>query len=287
MRLRILISLARWAASSGVRAEDPAFPGFLAERGERFFNATHGGDWSCATAIAVTGKAIQALAPAANPTRFANPAKAEKWFRRNCNDVLSRPYTAAGPRGTTPRARAGDGRLRSRRASLESAPHARAPRGRRAADPDGRMRPGSGRTRCPRGARVRRARAARDVRARRRRVGGHPWRRDPAPRSATESRRQRHSLRACGWTRPGVASCRRRHVRAARRGRRARACSLGSCSRLRPLLPRFADERERGRARPVDRKADRRAARRRAFSEAPARRGLEVRVRFAAVAAPG
>jgi hypothetical protein len=41
----------------------------------------------------VTGKAIEPLAPAANPKRFTNPAKVEKWFRRNCNDVLDRACT--------------------------------------------------------------------------------------------------------------------------------------------------------------------------------------------------
>ena len=36
-----------------------------------------------------------ALAPAFNPERFTDPAKSEKWFRRNCNDVLARECTAA------------------------------------------------------------------------------------------------------------------------------------------------------------------------------------------------
>ncbi|MGE3163031.1 MAG: DUF1924 domain-containing protein, partial [Burkholderiales bacterium] len=33
--------------------------------------------------------------PAANPERFTAEAKTEKWFRRNCNDVLGRACTAA------------------------------------------------------------------------------------------------------------------------------------------------------------------------------------------------
>ena len=37
---------------------------------------------------------IAPLAPAFNPERFSDPAKVEKWFRRNCNDVLSRECTA-------------------------------------------------------------------------------------------------------------------------------------------------------------------------------------------------
>ncbi|MBX9935628.1 MAG: DUF1924 domain-containing protein, partial [Burkholderiaceae bacterium] len=42
-----------------------------------------------------TGKTIAPLAPAFNPERFTDTAKADKWFRRNCKDVLSRECTAA------------------------------------------------------------------------------------------------------------------------------------------------------------------------------------------------
>lgn len=79
------------------------FAGFSAERGRAFFTAQHGNDWSCATCHgerpaatgkhARTGKAIAPLAPAANPARFADEARTEKWFRRNCNDVLGRTCT--------------------------------------------------------------------------------------------------------------------------------------------------------------------------------------------------
>ncbi len=85
--------------------EDPAFRGASPERGRRFFLAKHGNDWSCASCHtsdptasgrhAVTGRRLEPLAPAANPSRFADPAKAEKWFRRNCRDVLDRECTAA------------------------------------------------------------------------------------------------------------------------------------------------------------------------------------------------
>lgn len=44
---------------------------------------------------ATTGKAIAALAPKANAERFTDAAKAEKWFRRNCNDVVGRACTAS------------------------------------------------------------------------------------------------------------------------------------------------------------------------------------------------
>lgn len=85
------------------RAADAAFQGFSAQRGEAFYRARHG-DWSCATCHtdqpasggrhAVTQKAILPLAPLANPERFADPHKVEKWFKRNCNDVLNRACTA-------------------------------------------------------------------------------------------------------------------------------------------------------------------------------------------------
>ncbi len=92
------------ALAAEARGADPAFAGFSAERGARFYREKHGGDWSCATCHGsspvavgehvVTGRRIEPLAPAANPERFTRPAKVEKWFRRNCNDVLKRPCTA-------------------------------------------------------------------------------------------------------------------------------------------------------------------------------------------------
>ena len=85
-------------------AQPPGFQGFSAIRGEQFFKSTHGNDWSCATCHtqnpagmgkhARTGKAIQPLAPSANAKRFTDPAKFEKWFKRNCNDVVDRACTA-------------------------------------------------------------------------------------------------------------------------------------------------------------------------------------------------
>lgn len=40
------------------------------------------------------GKRIEPLAPAANPQRFTDATKVEKWFRRNCQDVLQRECSA-------------------------------------------------------------------------------------------------------------------------------------------------------------------------------------------------
>ena len=89
--------LSRYTGQAGV----PASPA----RGERFFSAKHGREWSCASCHgappvstgkhAATGKPISALAPAVDAQRFADAAKTEKWFRRNCNDVLGRECSAA------------------------------------------------------------------------------------------------------------------------------------------------------------------------------------------------
>jgi mono/diheme cytochrome c family protein len=42
-----------------------------------------------------TGKPIKPLAPSANPARLSDAADTEKWFRRNCRDVLGRECSAA------------------------------------------------------------------------------------------------------------------------------------------------------------------------------------------------
>jgi len=78
----------------------PGFQGFSAAHGESFFKTTHGGEWSCSSCHtdnpaapgkhAKTGKVIDPLAPSANAERFTSPKKMEKWFKRNCNDVLNR-----------------------------------------------------------------------------------------------------------------------------------------------------------------------------------------------------
>jgi hypothetical protein len=81
----------------------PAFSGFSAARGEQAFTNTHGSEWSCSSCHgapptgtgkhAKTGRSIAPLAPSADAQRFSDPAKVEKWFRRNCNDVMGRECT--------------------------------------------------------------------------------------------------------------------------------------------------------------------------------------------------
>jgi mono/diheme cytochrome c family protein len=87
--------LTQYSARAGMPAE-PA-------RGQQLFSTRHGKEWSCASCHgatpvqagkhASTGKSIGALAPAFNPERFTDQTKVEKWFRRNCNDVLGRECT--------------------------------------------------------------------------------------------------------------------------------------------------------------------------------------------------
>lgn len=43
----------------------------------------------------VTDKRIAPFSPAANPERFTSAAKVEKWFKRNCTEVMGRECTAA------------------------------------------------------------------------------------------------------------------------------------------------------------------------------------------------
>ncbi|MDL5034689.1 DUF1924 domain-containing protein [Pelomonas sp. APW6] len=76
-----------------------------AERGQAFFTRSHGGEWSCASCHgerptgagrhAVTGKALDPLAPAFNPRAFTDERRVEKWLRRNCQDVARRECTPA------------------------------------------------------------------------------------------------------------------------------------------------------------------------------------------------
>jgi hypothetical protein len=86
------------------RQNSASFAGFSAQRGEVFFNSTHGQEWSCSSCHtkdpsaagkhAKTDKPIKPMAPAANGERFTSPAKVAKWFKRNCNDVVGRVCTA-------------------------------------------------------------------------------------------------------------------------------------------------------------------------------------------------
>lgn len=77
----------------------------IPDRGQQLFTNRHGREWSCSSCHgavptqagkhASTGKPIAPLAPAFNSERLVDAAKTEKWFRRNCNDVLGRECSPA------------------------------------------------------------------------------------------------------------------------------------------------------------------------------------------------
>lgn len=117
------ITLLLLASASSVFAETPAslVSGYAAEaskvtpeftpsvqRGQVFFtkewgvsqkmpNCTvcHGKNLKVDGKHVVTGRRIAPLSPAANPERFTGSKKVEKWFKRNCTEVVGRECTDA------------------------------------------------------------------------------------------------------------------------------------------------------------------------------------------------
>ncbi len=94
--------MAHYAQAAGVPVS-----GLSATRGAALYRTEHPGrngqPMSCASCHTASpkqagqtrvGKRIEPLAPAANPQRFTDAAKVEKWFRRNCQDVLQRECSA-------------------------------------------------------------------------------------------------------------------------------------------------------------------------------------------------
>ena len=94
------------AHAAAAKAADPAFSGFSAARGEKLqvtrfaggkaetpsCTSCHG-DSPRSAGRTLAGKSIDALAVSVSPTRYTDPAKVEKWFKRNCHDVLGRECT--------------------------------------------------------------------------------------------------------------------------------------------------------------------------------------------------
>ena len=89
------------------KKEQPGFAAFSAERGAAFYKATHqGGKPGTASCTSCHGasphdrgktkaaKEIDPMAVSKVPARYTDPDNVEKWFRRNCADVLGRPCTA-------------------------------------------------------------------------------------------------------------------------------------------------------------------------------------------------
>lgn len=85
---------------------DTSFTDFSADKGRDFFQGKHTGgkaDSPSCTSCHTTnlkqpgksraGKEIAPMAASVNPKRFTDPADVEKWFTRNCPDVLGRECT--------------------------------------------------------------------------------------------------------------------------------------------------------------------------------------------------
>lgn len=93
--------------ASAAKAADPAFAGFSAVRGKALYlqaftggkpdttscTSCHGSD-PRAPGRTPTGKTIEPVALSASPTRYTDPAKVEKWFKRNCTEVMGRECSA-------------------------------------------------------------------------------------------------------------------------------------------------------------------------------------------------
>jgi cytochrome b len=91
---------------SQARLANPAFAGFSAEAGQRLHvtpfgvDAQAGSCSSCHTpdprrsGRTPAGKVVEPLSPQVNPARLTDRREVEKWFTRNCKQVLGRACTA-------------------------------------------------------------------------------------------------------------------------------------------------------------------------------------------------
>lgn len=86
------------------KQENAAFKDFTVAAGQKLYSTVGPNQLSCASCHtdspkaagkhAKTNKAIDPIAPSANPKRFTDAAQVEKWFKRNCNDALGRACSA-------------------------------------------------------------------------------------------------------------------------------------------------------------------------------------------------
>lgn len=95
------------AYAAAAKAANPAFAGFSAARGKTLHTQSFGlgkPDTPACTSChgndprgpgrTPAGKTVEAMALSVTPTRYVDPAKVEKWFKRNCNEVLGRECNA-------------------------------------------------------------------------------------------------------------------------------------------------------------------------------------------------
>lgn len=98
----VLVAMSGFTLPSVLFAADPAAgkAGWTKEYAQsdgsaaRSCTSCHGRDLTQPGRQANTGKVIEPLAPSVNPQRLTDPAKIEKWLRRNCRWTLGRECTA-------------------------------------------------------------------------------------------------------------------------------------------------------------------------------------------------
>jgi hypothetical protein len=89
--------------AAAAKAADAGFSGFSATRGETLYRTKHASGkpdspacTSChgpdarSAGRTRTGKAIEPMAVSVSPDRYLDAKKVEKWFKRNCDEVLGR-----------------------------------------------------------------------------------------------------------------------------------------------------------------------------------------------------
>ncbi len=112
MSLFLLLSLSSFAEDAlevykrELQLSDKAFLGFESSKGKDFYynknKLPNGEVMSCtschtenpkAEGLTKQNKVILPMAKIANPDRYTDMKKVEKWFKRNCDDVYKRPCT--------------------------------------------------------------------------------------------------------------------------------------------------------------------------------------------------
>ncbi len=93
--------------ANAAKAAKPGFSGFSADRGKTLHMQNFAGGKPDTPACAschgkdphvagknLVGKKIDPMALSTSPSRYTDPTKVEKWFKRNCNEVLGRECSA-------------------------------------------------------------------------------------------------------------------------------------------------------------------------------------------------
>lgn len=89
---------------AAARQENPAFKDFSADAGRTLYTTVGSNQLACTSCHtdspknsgrhAKTNKPIAPMAPSVNPKRFTDQAQVDKWFKRNCHDVLGHDCSA-------------------------------------------------------------------------------------------------------------------------------------------------------------------------------------------------